>query len=100
MGLAGVAPLVLMPLGGIWADRYGIRRLLWAGYVVSIVCVLGYLHAAQMGPFLALLRVGQGAGFALLWVAGSVFAARMAPAGKLAQRVGLFGAATLLTNAV
>jgi MFS family permease len=100
MGLAGVAPLVLMPLVGAWADRYGTRRFLISGYLVSIACVLGYFKVTSIGPFLALLRIGGGAGFALLWVAGSVFAARIAPVGKLAHRVGLFGAATLVTHAI
>src|SRR5262249_13177850 len=43
---------------------------------------------------------GGGAGFALLWVAGSGFAGRIAPVGKLAHRGGLFGAATLVTHAI
>ena len=100
MGLQGLMPLILMPLVGAWADRYGTRRFLLTGYVISIVCVLGYFRLTHVGPYLALLRIGAGAGFALLWVAGSVFAARIAPAGKLAHRVGLFGAATLVTHAI
>ena len=100
MGLQGVMPILLMPLVGVWSDRHGTRRFLLGGYVMSIVCVLGYFRLTSVGPYLALLRIGSGAGFALLWVAGSVFAARIAPAGKLAHRVGLFGAATLVTHAI
>jgi MFS family permease len=100
MGLGGVAPLVVMPVVGSLVDRHGTRRFLIVGYLVAALAAAGYFGLRELGAWLAVLRLAGGAAYASLWVAGSVFAARVAPPGRLAQRVGIFGAATLLTHAV
>ncbi|HJZ84816.1 MAG TPA: MFS transporter [Polyangia bacterium] len=100
MGLQGVAPLVVMPLVGTLADRKGTRPILLGGFGLSTVVAAGYFGLTRLGPYLALLRLLGGAGFGGSFAAGSIFAARVAPPGKLAQRIGIFGAGTLLTHAI
>jgi MFS family permease len=100
MGCFGVAAAVMIPLAGSLTDRFGRRPFVFAGYALTAVAAVGWLLFPRLTPALGVLRLAQGAAFACALVGSATMAIDLAPPGRLAQSIGLFGAAGLLTTAV
>lgn len=100
MGAGQLGAAVAIPIVGVLSDRIGRRRFLLAGYVLLAGGALGLLLVDELGPLLYLLRVIQGFGFAGCLVAGATMISDMAPPRRLAQAIGLYGVATLVTHAL
>jgi MFS family permease len=100
MGAGQLGAAVAIPVVGVLSDRIGRRRFLLAGYVLLAGGALGLLLVDELGPLLYVLRVIQGFGFAGCLVAGATMITDMAPPRRLAQAIGLYGVATLVTHAL
>jgi MFS family permease len=96
----GAATVVFMFAMGVLVDRYGRRRFLRGGAALMTVAALGFAFVHEVGPLIYLLRVAQGAAFAMAFVAGSTLAVDQAPPRRLGQAIGIFGLTLLSMNAV
>jgi MFS family permease len=100
MGTNGVAGLVSVFLLGPLLDRHDRRTFLRGGLALMLVSTLGYLAIDRIGPALYALRVVQGVAFAAGFNAASTLAAELAPLGRRAAALGIFGVSTLGTHAL
>ncbi|MGW0481429.1 MFS transporter [Nonomuraea sp. NPDC003214] len=82
--------LLVRPVAGHLADRYGHRRVMQAGAL--IVAVGGALYYAPIGVAgLVVDRLLLGVGEAALFTAGAVWTVSLAPHNRRGQLVGLYG---------
>ncbi len=95
-----VTAVLLQPTMGILVDRSGRRGFMTAGALLMAVASLGFVWIDALGPAIFVLRVLQGAAFAMAFVAGSTLAVDEAPPGRLALALGIFGLTMLSMNAV
>jgi len=100
MGTTGPFTLGGMLIVGALLDRLGRRGFLRGGFVVMACSALGYLWVREIGPALFALRALQGLGFAAGFNAASTLAAELAPPGRRAAALGVFGVSTLGTHAL
>lgn len=96
-GLAGVA---MIPVVGARIDHERRVPLLAAACLLMIVTSLGFLLVRSAGIGALVLRGAQGAVWALVYSAGAALAAELAPPRRLAQTMGLWGSANLVTSAI
>jgi len=96
-GLAGVA---VIPIVGARIDHERRVPMLAAACLLMIVTSLGFLLVRSAGPLALVLRGSQGAVWALVYSAGAALASELAPPGRLAQTMGLWGSANLVTSAI
>ncbi|HXI58505.1 MAG TPA: MFS transporter [Polyangia bacterium] len=96
-GLAGVA---VIPLVGARIDHARRVPMLVAAGVLMIVTPLGFLLVHDAGVLAVVLRGLQGACWALVYSAGAALAADLSPPRRLAQMMGLWGSANLITSAL
>jgi MFS family permease len=81
LGATGLASLAVSLPAGVFADRFGARRLtLWAGVLMAIAMLI----QALAGSFVILLlaRLLFGIGYAVVWTAGLSWLAEAAPEGQ------------------
>ncbi|MEO5874969.1 MAG: MFS transporter [Streptosporangiaceae bacterium] len=82
--------LLIRPVAGQLADRYGHRRVMQAGALVVAACGLSYfLRLGLTG--LVVIRLVLGAGEAALFTAGAVWTMSIAPHARRGQLIGLYG---------
>ena len=96
-GLAGVA---VIPLVGARIDHARRVPMLAAACLLMIGTALGFLLVHKAGMLAVVLRGLQGAAWALVYCGGAALAAELAPPGRLAQTMGLWGSANLITSAI
>jgi MFS family permease len=84
VGAFSVTTLLLRPLAGRWADRYGRRPLLIGGALLYAVLVLGHLLVTDLAA-LVVLRLLLGTAEALYFVAGFAALADLAPPGRAGE---------------
>ncbi|HVU49166.1 MAG TPA: MFS transporter [Polyangia bacterium] len=94
---AGVAAALLT---GRRAARRGGKRLIIEGTLLMIASALGYLAVDRVGPLAMALRAAHGAAYAMVFVTGSAIAADLAPPGRMARTMALYGTSNLVTNAL
>lgn len=91
-GAFAVTGLACRPLAGHLADRRGRRRVVIAGALLTAVA--GALYFVPAGvPGLIVARLFLGAGEGMVYTAGSAWVVDLAPAGKRARIIGLYGLA-------
>jgi MFS family permease len=100
MGTAGFAGLCVLPFLGPLLDRVGRRGFVVAGALTMAMASFAYLVVRGIGPALFALRVIQGVSFTSAFVTTSTLAAELAPLGRRAQALGIFGLSTLATHAI
>lgn len=82
--------LLVRPVAGHLADRYGHRRVMQAGALTVAVCGLAYF--LPLGAlWLVAVRLVLGAGEAALFTAGAVWTMSIAPHHRRGQLIGLYG---------
>jgi MFS family permease len=81
IGAFSVAALAMRPVVGWATDRFGRRRSLLIGAVVTVIGLLGHLVALDL-PLFVLARAVLGAGEAFWLVAALAAAADLAPEGR------------------
>lgn len=99
MGAFGVTSLLCIPPVSAIADRRGKMPLMAAGALIMAGASLGFLFTGGLGWEIFALRLLQGAGFAAFFTSASAAAADMAEPGRTAERLGVFGAFTILSYA-
>jgi MFS family permease len=96
---AMIAAVLAVPLVGRAIDRYERRSLIVGGGIVSCLLSLAFIPIHQPGPLLFAVRALQGVGFALMFNSAATLVTDLAPPARMGQALGLFGVASLLTNA-
>jgi MFS family permease len=99
MAAFGVTSLLLRPLAGWGADRYGRRPLMLAGAAVFAVASLAYGWAAGVAG-LVLVRLVHGCGMGLYPTAASAMVADLSPPQRRGEILGFYGAAGSVALAV
>lgn len=94
-----VSSVLFIPFVGERVDRHGRKSFASIGGVVLALSCAGFLWVESVGPLIWLLRIGQGLGFTLFYVAIATLAADLAPPARLSQALGIFGAVMISTNA-
>ncbi|MEU7957523.1 MFS transporter [Micromonospora humida] len=88
--VTAVTALLVRPVAGALADRYGHRTVMLAGALV--VAAGGLLYLLPLGvPALVAVRLLLGAGEAALFTAGAVWTVALAPHHRRGQLIGLYG---------
>jgi MFS family permease len=98
--VASAASLVAVPVAGWLADRWSRRGAVALGCACMALAggVLGRTETVSAGIWVA--QALQGAGALIAFNALGALAAELSPAGRMAQALGLVGAASLTTNAL
>ncbi len=89
IGVFSVSSLVLRPSVGNLLSRVPERQVMMAGSFVSGLASLAYLFALPFWPFF-IVRLLQGAGYALVSTAAYTLIANIGPAGRRGQSLGYF----------
>lgn len=88
--VTAVTALLVRPVAGSLADRYGHRTVMRTGALVVGLGGLLYLLPLSV-PALVLVRLLLGAGEAALFTAGAVWTVSLAPHHRRGQLIGLYG---------
>ena len=100
VAVEGLTAVAITPLVGWLVDRYGRQPwLVFGNFMLALTGVL-YLFVDHEGPLLYLAQMCWGVGMVMGFNAAGTMTADIAPADRMAQALGLFGAANLGMNAV
>ncbi|HZP26368.1 MAG TPA: MFS transporter [Dehalococcoidia bacterium] len=99
MGVSAVASLLLRPLVGFSADRFGRKPLVILGPATYGICAVLY-HFARSLPPLLLVRLINGVGLSANSTGLSTYVADIAPQARRAEAMGLFGASLNIASAL
>jgi MFS family permease len=100
MGAFGVGSLLAIPFVGRVVARLGERRALVLANLILAAGALGFTLVRSVGPAAVALRGLHGVAWSLSFAAGLALVAELTPPARLAQAVGLYGAASLAMNAI
>jgi predicted MFS family arabinose efflux permease len=100
VAVEGLAAVAATPLVGWLVDRHGRRPWLVLGNFMLAVTGAIYLFVDHDGPLLYLAQMCWGVGMVMGFNAAGTMTADIAPSDRMAQALGLFGAANLGMNAV
>lgn len=100
VGVFGIATVAFTPLAGSCVDRFPRRYAIVAGAALMGLSALGFLAVDAVGRTLLVLRVVQGASYALVVTAVGTLVADVAPHQHLGQALGLSGSSMLVMNAL
>jgi predicted MFS family arabinose efflux permease len=100
VAVQGVTAVVVTPLVGWLVDRYGRRPWVTIGDLMIGLTGVIYLFVDQEGPLLYAAQVCWGVGMVMGFNAAGAMTADIAPSDRMAQAIGLFGAANLGMNAI
>jgi MFS family permease len=100
MSVSGLSGLLILPLLGYLLDKFGRRRFLIFGTVLTTICSYSFIWIEEIGPALMLLRVVQGVAFSCAFTGAQTLAVLFAPHARRAEALGWFGISTILTHAI
>lgn len=100
MGAAGIAGLCVLPVVGWLLDRFGRRRFMISGALVTSLCSLAFLGIEDIGAALYVLRIIQGIAFTCAFTGAQTLAVLFAPPERRGAAIGWFGISTILTHAI
>jgi MFS family permease len=100
VAVQGLTAVAVTPIVGRLVDRYGRRRWLAIGNLTLMLTGVVYLFVDRDGPLLYVAQTCWGVGMVLGFNAAGTMTADIAPGDRMAQALGLFGAANLGMNAV
>ena len=98
--IQGVTAVIAVPFVSSFVDRVGRRPLMAAGALLSLVYALCWLGITHIGPAALALQVLSGLAFMAAFSGSSTLVADLAPADRLSQAIGVFGAANISMNAL
>lgn len=94
-----LAAVLVVPFTGQQIDRRGRLRFAAIGGLLLALSCAGFVAVDTVGPLIWLLRIAQGIGFTLFYVAAATLVTDLSAPGRLGQTLGLFGAVMIFTNA-
>ncbi|MFT4569495.1 MAG: MFS family permease [Hyphomicrobiaceae bacterium] len=100
MGIQGFAGLAVLPAVGWLLDRFGCRRFMIFGGLVSAACSAGFIFVEQIDGWLYALRAIQGVAFTCAFTGAQTLAVLFSPVSRRAEAIGWFGISTILTHAI
>jgi MFS family permease len=100
MSMFAFAGVAAVPFVGARVDRPGRPKLILGGSLLMLVGALGFLAVDHVGPLAMVLRAVHGAAYTVVFVTGTAVAADLAPPGRMARTMAVFGTSNLITNAV
>ena len=100
VAVQGLTAVAVTPFVGWLVDRYSRRPWLIVGNALLAVTGLLYLFVDREGPLLYVTQMVWGVGMVLGFNSAGTMTADIAPSDRMAQALGLFGAANLGMNAV
>ena len=100
MAAFGVASLLSIPFVSRAMVAIDHRRSLMAANLILAAGILGFLLVNHAGALATVLRGVHGVAWSLGFAAGMALVAELAPPARLAQAIGIFGAASLAMNAI
>ncbi len=92
--------LLVVPWVARALDRRRRGPLMVGGALLGAMTALGFLAVTQVGTLLIALSLLLGVAFVLVFNAGGTLATDLAPPARLGQALGIWGLATLATNAI
>jgi predicted MFS family arabinose efflux permease len=100
VAIEGITAVVVTPLVGWLVDQYGRRPWLIVGNVMLMLTGVLYLFVDHDGPLLYLAQMCWGVGMVMGFNSAGTMTADIAPSHRMAEALGLFGAANLGMNAI
>ena len=100
VGVAGVSTVIFTILTAGWIDRTPRRYAVAAGALLMGLSGLGFTAVHRIGWLITILRMMQGASYALALTAIGTLIADLVPHQRLSQAFGLSGASMLVMNAI
>ena len=100
MAMYSVAAILCQLGTGPLIDRFGRKPFILLGAILAIGVSVSFVFSAQLGWHFYLLRFLQGAAFAAFMTSNLTLLADLAPAGRRAEAVGVFGVSGLVTIAL
>ena len=100
MAMYSVAAILCQLGTGPLIDRFGRKPFILLGAILAIGVSVTFVFSARLGWHFYLLRFLQGAAFATFMTSNLTLLADLAPAGRRAEAVGVFGVSGLVTIAL
>ena len=100
MAAFGVLSLAAIPAVGPMVARLGRRGAMQVSFALLAGSALAFLLIRRADGLAALLRGLQGVAWSLFFAAGMSLLAEAVPPGRLGHAIGLYGGASLATNAI
>ncbi len=100
VAIQGLTAVAATPLVGWLVDRHGRRPWLIVGNAMLMLTGLAYLFVERDGPLLYVAQMIWGLGMVMGFNSAGTMTADIAPSDRMAQALGLFGAANLGMNAI
>ncbi len=100
VGLFALATVACTPAVGRCVERYPRRYAVAAGAAAMSLSALGFLAIDSIGVAMGVLRLIQGASYALVLTAVGTMVADLAPPAHLSRLLGLAGGSMMLMNAI
>jgi MFS family permease len=98
--VGGVAAVAAIPFVGAAIDRFGRKPLVVLGCVLTALYSFGWLGVHELGWLIYALQMLGGVAFMIAFNAAGTLVADQAPAERMGQAIGIFGASNMVMSAV
>jgi MFS family permease len=100
IGIHSVASILIRPLFGRILDKRGGRKVTIAGILLMIAVIPGFYLVESAGLLTVFLRAVSGIGWGIATTAILAICSEMSPPDKMAQSLGIIGAAGIVPGAI